>query len=279
MVYILSNFFSYPEDGYTFKYYSLDHLVPLIIMLIIILILYKYRMKIQQYKHEKIVRYVIAAVIILTQMSYGWNNAYIGEQMRESLNKVQAPIQASIQKDLPLSLCGIAMVLAGIMLFINSKKLFDVLYFWVFCGSSLALFLPSALKVSNYDYDFGPTRFRYYQFFIGHIGIVLIIMYMIVVLGHKINKQSLIRSFLWLNVFAISTLFINYALGSNYLFLVDPDKTGITFFPKQDILTLITFETVALVFFLLAFLPWYYKEKHIVKNKVSRQHQSIQEVA
>lgn len=247
----MSDFFGYQNDDYFFHYFSFPHLLPIIVMFFIIFLLFIFKNHIRNYKYEEKLRYIIGSMIIFTQMAYTYNNVYISESTSMQF--------ATITKDLPLSLCGASMILSGFMLFIKSKKLFNILYFWVMIGALLAILLPSAIANDTYGH-YGPDKFRYYQFWIGHIGIILIIFYMIFIHKFTITLSSTIYSFIWLMAFGVFVLFINISIKSNYLFINNPDDTGLTFFPPYPY-SVPFFILLAVILYTLAYLPWFYINK------------------
>ncbi len=257
---VLTDFFGYQNEGYHFKLYGISHLIPMIIMVLLIILLYLFRDKIKNYKYEANIRYYLGALMILNQMAYAYNNIYITSALYSDgiLNQYPFPF-ASVTKDLPLSLCGISMILTGFMMFNRSKKLFDILYFWVICGATLAILLPSAIANDTYGH-FGPDKFRYYQFWIGHIGIVFIIAYMIMIWRYQITIKSFFSSYIWLVIFGLGTLVVNILIDANYLFMMNPDDTGLTFFPTYPY-SIFIFLLLAFIFYILSYLPWYLKKK------------------
>ncbi len=253
---ILGEFFGLGDENYQFKYFSIEHLLPILIMFLLIFLLVKYGKKVKNFKYEERLRYYIAAFLIFLQMSANWQDIYIGT--------------ANIQRALPFQLCSMGMILSGFMLMIKSQYLFDMLYFWIICGSINALITPTPLVHIDRP-DLGPMNFRYYQFFLGHIGIVLVIFYMIFVLNYKVTLRSLKRSLIWLNIFAAFVIFVNLNLGSNYLFLNGNEEaaSALDFFPPFPY-NLIVFEFLAITIFSLAYLPWYLKKRKSLsmhKNK------------
>ena len=63
---------------------------------------------------------------------------------------------------LPITVCGWAVVFASFMVVGKSQTLFDLCYFWTLGGSIFALITPTVLTYT------GPTRYRYYQFWLEH---------------------------------------------------------------------------------------------------------------
>lgn len=238
------NFFGKGNENYQFTYFSLPHIFPLLFMIIIIVLIYKYRKTIRMNDIlENKLRFYLSFIVSMINMSLYWHYTYVGETVMTSL---------------PISICQSVMIFSPFLLLTKSQRLFDVFYFWGLCGTTNALITPAILG------NYGPTKFRYYQFWIGHTGILIIIFYCLFVLQMKITFKSLLRSIIWLGLFAILAIFVNSNIpGANYLFLSGSEKGSSildilpTYLPYR---ITIMFIIVSILFF-IAYLPWYYKNR------------------
>jgi|SRR5690554_4350743 len=245
------SFFGPGNEDYKFTYFSLSHVLPIIFMIIIIVLIYKYRETIRtNKKFEYKLRFWLSFVVAMVNMSLYWLYTYIGIDITTSL---------------PISVCQTVMIFSPFLLLTKSQRLFEVFYYWGLCGTTNALITPAVLD------NYGPTKYRYYQFWIGHTGIVIIIFYCLFVLQMKINFKSLIRSITWLSLFSVLAIFANSTItGANYLFLSGSEKGSSildllpTYLPYRII---ILFVLVALLFF-IAYLPWYFINQKTSKYKV-----------
>ena len=70
-------FFGYGEKG-DFKYWSLAHFVPLLVFALGIYLIFRYREKIRDWKHEGDLRFAMAVAMIICEMSYYWRLVYVG---------------------------------------------------------------------------------------------------------------------------------------------------------------------------------------------------------
>lgn len=226
-----------------FKYFTLPHFIPLIILFLAIFLLYKYQDKIRNYRNEKNIRLVLAFIMIVADMSYFWQKMYIG---------------SDIANHLPITICGWACILGAFMLLSENRFLFDVVYFWVLAGSSNALITPAVITNS------GPDHFRYYQFWIEHTSIFIAVFYMIFVHKMRPTIRSFVRSFLLMVVFALFAIYVNTKIaGANYLFLATTE-TGdsiLNFLPSNIILRAMVMGGILFILYVLAYLPWYIKDK------------------
>ena len=257
----MKNFFSYffgAGESVEFKNFTLAHFLPILVMVGVIFLIYKYRKQLREYKHEDRVRLIAGFVLIITEMSYFWRLVGV-----ESLN-------ANPVDHLPITICGWAIIFSSFMVAVKSKSLFDIVYFWVFAGSTFGLLTPTVITYT------GPTRFRYYQFWLEHISGFIVIFYMIFVHGFRPNWKSMIKSYICLVVLAIIAIVANNMLpGANYLFVARPEDTAsiLDFLPKNYIVRLILMAFIITLLFFLIYLPWLIKDikakKMIEANMVS----------
>ena len=133
-----------------FTNFTFAHFAPIILMLIAIALTYVFRNKLRSEKCDITLRYILAFTLIITEMSYFWRLVGV-----PSLNP--NPVD-----HLPITVCGWAVIFSSYMLIGKSQTLFDISYFWVFSGSIFALITPTVITYT------GPTRFRYYQFWLEH---------------------------------------------------------------------------------------------------------------
>mgnify|MGYP006301351083 CR=1 FL=1 len=142
------------------------------------------------------------------------------------------------------------MILSGILMFTYNEKLFSVLYFWAIAGVSQALITPN---LGNY----GPYHFRFYQFTFGHIGVILVIFFILWVKEFKISYKDIYISLKYLCYFSFGVLVFNFITGANYLYLMEPPAVGslLDLFPKFPWNLPVIF-IIALVYFHIAYFPF-----------------------
>lgn len=238
----MKNFFDHGVPG-EFSYFTLAHFVPILLMLLAIYLIYRYRNEIRNWKYEENARIIFAVIVLLSDASYFWHKIYIG---------------ANVANHLPVTVCGWAAIMSGYMLMTKKKGLFDVVYFFVLAGSINALITPAVIM------DNGPTHFRYYQFWIEHTSIFVAVFYMIFVFGYKINLRSMLRSSIVLVILAILAIYVNANIaGANYLFLstTEAGDSALNFLPSNLGLRLLVMSSIIGVLYFLAYLPWIFINK------------------
>ena len=70
-------FFGYSSEK-DFYMGSIWHILPIVLMIITICLIYKYRKRIKNYKYETRVRYILAFVMLIVEMSFFWRLEYVG---------------------------------------------------------------------------------------------------------------------------------------------------------------------------------------------------------
>lgn len=246
----MKDFFKYFFGAGTeveFENFTLPHFLPIILMIVVILLIYFFREKIRNCKHESVIRMVIAFCLIISEMSYYWRLIAF-----PSLNP--NPID-----HLPITVCGWAAILGSYMIVSKSQNMFDIIYFWLLSGTVFALLTPTVISYT------GPTRFRYYQFWVEHTFGYIATFYMIFVHGFRPNKKSIVKSYIALFVLAIVAFVTNTMLGpgANYLFLAAPESTPsvLDILPSNHALRIGVMAAVITLMYGLAYLPWYLKDR------------------
>ncbi len=128
----------------------------------------------------------------------------------------------SIQKSLPLNLCDFSCFLCAVLLITKSRKLFEVLYFWVLGGTIQSFVTP------NISYAFPHIEFT--AFYIQHGGMILVIIYLIFVESMLPQFISVLKSIISLFLFLGIVYLFNILTGSNYNFLMadTPNPSTVT---------------------------------------------------
>jgi len=250
----ISYFFGQGEEV-EFEYFSLAHILPIVLMIGIITLLIIFGKKIKNYKHEGRIRFAMAFLLIITEMSYFWRLVGV-----ESLN-------ANPVDHLPITVCGWAIIFGSYMVVTKNKTLFDIVYFWVFAGSIFGLLTPTVITYT------GPTRYRYYQFWLEHTLGFIALFYMIFVHDMRPKIKSMIKSYSALAILGSVALVVNNIFpGANYLYLARPESTKsiLDFLPENYIVRILIMATIVALLFFVFYLPWLIKDINDKKNQVNR---------
>lgn len=230
-----------------FEIFTLAHILPIVVMFIMIYLIYRYKDTLRDSKLDMSIRYIIAFTLIISEMSYYWR--LVG---MPSLGP--NPIE-----HLPIAVCGWVAIFCSFMVIGKSQTLFDISYFWLFAGSVFALLTPAVISYT------GPTRFRYYQFWIEHIGGFIAIFYMMFVHKMRPTVKSMVKSYIALIIMAIIAYNANNIIGSgaNYLYMARPEAAPsiLDILPPNFVLRLCIMAVAITVLFGVSYLPWYIKDK------------------
>ena len=238
-----------------FALFTPAHIAPVVMMLIVIYAIFRSREKLRGWKHEEKIRYVLAFALIITDMSYYWR--LVG----------MPSLGGNAVDNLPIGVCCWATIFCSFMVLGKSQRLFDIVYFWLFSGTLFALITPTVLTYT------GPTRYRYYQFWLEHTLGYIAVFYLIFVHGMRPYVRSMIRSYLALVVLAVIAYNVNVMLpGANYLYMARPEAAPsvLDILPANFALRLAIIALVITALFFVAYLPWLVRDR-----KKARETQAV----
>ena len=236
-----------------FTNFTVAHFLPILIVAGVIFMIYRCQDSLRECKREKWFRYLIAFALICSEMSYYWR-------------LVAMPSLGPNPVDhLPISVCGWAVVFASYMVIGKSRTLFGICYFWLLCGSIFALITPTVITYT------GPTRFRYYQFWLEHTLGYVAVFYMMFVHKMRPTVKTGVVAYGALACLAVIAYFANSLIGpgANYLFMAKPEDTPsiLDILPPNYALRILIMAAVITVLFLLAYLPWYLQDRKTKKEE------------
>ena len=246
----MKDFFSYffgQGTSEEFQNFSIAHFLPILLTFTAILLIFRFRERLADSKFDKNFRYVLAFALIISEMSYFWRLVGVPS------------LQPNPVDHLPITVCGWVVVFASYMLVGKSQGLFDIIYFWLFAGSIFALITPTVITYT------GPTRFRYYQFWLEHTLGYVAVFYMIFVHKMRPTIRAAVKSYALLGVLASIAYIANRLIGpgANYLFMARPEDTPsiLDILPPNFALRLLVMAAVVTLLFVLAYLPWYIMDR------------------
>jgi hypothetical integral membrane protein (TIGR02206 family) len=168
-----------------------------------------------------------------------------------------------IYRYLPLHLCTLSAFLAPFALLTKNRVISNLLLFWGLIPAFLAILFPDMGSSE------GILTFRFWEFFLSHILIVLSAFYisihsdLLFKLRDFSTWKEIVISFFVLALYAFGLVYpINILLGNeaNYLYLLKKSSNGMSFLPEGSlyipsliILTLIVFIIEAIIYRLYNF--------------------------
>ena len=229
-----------------FALFTPAHFAPVLLLIAVILLMRRFRKKIRSSRHEETLRYVLAFALIISDMSYYWR--LVG----------MPSLHPGPMENLPIGVCGWAVIFCSYMLIGKKQCLFDISYFWLLSGSLFALIMPTPLTYT------GVTRFRYYQFWMEHTLGYVAIFYMIFVHGMRPTIRSAVRSYAALVAMAILAYGVNRMIpGANYLYMARPEAAPsvLDILPANFALRTSIIVAAITAMYALAYLPWALRDK------------------
>ncbi|HEY8305643.1 MAG TPA: TIGR02206 family membrane protein [Lapillicoccus sp.] len=123
----------------------------------------------------------------------------------------------SVQSSLPLALCDVALVVAAVACWYPSWSLgVELTYFWGLAGTLQAVLTP--------DLHVGFPSIEFVLFVVGHLGIVLAALYLVVGLRIVPRPGAAVRVFGITVAYAAVIGAFNWLTGSNYMYLAAPPE-------------------------------------------------------
>lgn len=153
------------------------------------------------------------------------------------------------QRALPMHLCDWTLFAVVTALLWRGQTPFELAYFWGLCGTLQALVTPAiGSEVS---------LLRKIVFFVDHAAIVAGVLFLLLV--PRLRPRSMWRVLLWSEIYLATALGVNALTGGNYGFLAHkPEQASmLDLFSATHWLYVLQINLVALLFFSVAYLPWW----------------------
>ena len=160
-----------------------------------------------------------------------------------------------LSEDLPFQLCHIAYWLTVICLIMSvSNKNYKYKNYFFSCAYIFGFGALQGIITVDITglYTFGDILALHLQ----HSIIVLNIIWLIFCFGMKLEIKGIFQAFISVNILAIIIGFINYLLGSNYMFLCDPPKVNNILVTGDWPYYIIVFDLIVLIGGFLLYLPF-----------------------
>ncbi len=154
------------------------------------------------------------------------------------------------QQMLPLQLCDWGMVVVILAMWTERQRWFEVAYFWGLGGTLQAILTP------NLAYGFPDLRFI--SFFVSHSGIIIGVIFLMLIHRHRPYPMSIVRVFLWSELYFAVTLVADRLTGYNYGFLLHKPEafSVLSLLSDSRPLYLLEMHGLALLFFCVLYAPF-----------------------
>lgn len=236
------------ESDFSLTLFGPVHLLLIIITIVSILGIYKYRAKLKNYKIIK----TIIPIILFSNMVI-----YIAGALLTGI--------FDINIHLPIHYCYITGFAFMYMLIKNKVKWFNMLYYAIFfCTITVIIF-----QDPNITYD----RYEFILLVISHHFLLISSFYTLYVLDYKVDKSGYKPFFIYTIMVYLIVFIINRILGTDYIFNSSLPPFIYDYFPFVKLLPPIVWLTLLSIPLLtLAYLPIKYKnvDKTIFFNNIKK---------
>ena len=198
---------------------------------------------------------IIFSILALARFSTKQQNIYFTYFMGVLifLSSIISPIRTyisgnfSIALDLPFHLCGISALICSVIPFVKKKQgLFDFVFYTGIIGGIMGILTP---QMTDYDGSF----YVYFVFYVRHIIIFTMPIFLLQNLNLKLSKKSMIKTFLILNLMLVFIMPFNFYTGGNYMYLAEPPKVNNPLVIGQWPIYILWFEVFVIIFLIILY--------------------------
>jgi hypothetical integral membrane protein (TIGR02206 family) len=234
----MEQFFAANYTGPAFELLGTAHIAALVILLLFNLYLLRFRNANDRTKGA--IRWLLALILIGNELAWHYWNYAVGKW--------------TIQTMLPLHLCSLLVWTGAFMLMTKNYRVYEFMYFMGIGGAIQALATPG---IGIY----GFPHFVFFQYFISHGLIITSAIFMTIVEKLRPTWRSILRVAIWMNIYVIIVYFINVAIDSNYLLIMEKPATPslLNLLPDWPFYILYM-ELIGIVTCLLLYLPFAVKD-------------------
>jgi hypothetical integral membrane protein (TIGR02206 family) len=248
----MDQFFALNYSGAPFALFGPAHLVALALVLCANLALIWVRHGGLRLRNT--IRYTLAGILLVVETSWHLWNYFTG--------------QWTLQTMLPLHLCSALVWLSIVMLLTKNYRIYEFAYLLGIAGALQALLTPDAGR-------YGFPHFRFFQVMLSHGTLVTAAMFMTVVEGFRPTPRSMLRVLVGSNLYLAAVGLVNWAIGSNYLFVAHKPVTA----SLLDALPawpwyILYIEALGVIFVLLFYLPFAIKDWRAKNKSITPQNAS-----
>jgi hypothetical integral membrane protein (TIGR02206 family) len=219
-----------------FERFGLAHLVVILLTIALPFVMAAFLRKSRWPRGERTIGKIIAILLGLNYLGYA---LYL-----------RSTQEITWQTELPFQLCDWAMVAIVVALLTGRERWLEVAYFWGLGGTLQAILTP--------DLRHAFPDVRFFSFFIGHSGIVVGILFLMIARGYRPHFSSIWRTFAWSEVYFVVTIVVDLITGVNYGYLLrKPQEASLLSFLSDNWpIYLLQMHLLALAFFFALYVPF-----------------------
>jgi hypothetical integral membrane protein (TIGR02206 family) len=234
----MTEFFAENFPGPGFEYFGDFHLAALGFLILLNLFLLLFKNASDSIKGA--IRLLLALILIGNEVAWHYWNYIYGKW--------------TIQTMLPLHLCSLLVWTGAFMLLTKNYRVYEFMYFMGIGGAIQALATPG---IGDYNFP----HFVFFQYFLSHGLIITSAVYLTVVEGLRPTWKSMLRVFIWMNIYAGIIYYVNTILGSNYLMInAKPTTPSLLDLLPEWPLYILYMELIGVATMLVLYLPFATKD-------------------
>ncbi|MCR4435841.1 MAG: TIGR02206 family membrane protein [Clostridiales bacterium] len=236
----MNSFFSADFSGEPFVMFSTLHIITLLVLALLNAILLTSLKRINSRRVNNYSRRILAGILMAFELLYeAWS----------LLAGVWSP-----KYHLPLQLCDLSLILSSVMLLNRSYFIYEVTFFLGLGGAAQALLTPG---LAPYSFP----HMMYFIFFTTHGGIVTAVLYMTLIEGYRPQLNSMIKAFVFCNIYMAFIAVVNSITGGNYLFIcAKPGTASLLDFLSPWPWYVAELEALGVIIFFILYLPFLLKD-------------------
>jgi hypothetical integral membrane protein (TIGR02206 family) len=233
-----------------FRPYGVAHLIVIVLTVALPFVLAAFVRRTRWPRSERLVGQLLAAMLLVNYAGYEIYLAFT--------------VGLEWKKALPFQLCDWAMIAIIVALLTGRARWLEVAYFWGIGGTLQAILTP--------DLKYAFPNIRFITFFVAHSGIVIAIAFMMVMKKFRPRWFSIVRVFLWSELYFVLTFTVDLLTGENYGYLLHQPAAAslLDLLSHERIVYILEMHALALLFFVVLYLPFALYDL-VVMGRVSHQ--------
>ncbi len=179
-------------------------------------------------------------------MLYGMGIYQLGVKFANQISPILSDSYI-LATHLPLQLCSISGILAGVVVFYRKQILLEFLYFFGIVGFIHSILTP--------QFTGGTSAWNIFDYYVGHSMLFIVPIFLMMFYGFRLRKNAWWTSFIYLQLIVVIVSQANVIIGNNanYMYLAEAPIAD-NIFILQDPYHILGFELAALAHFYL--LDW-----------------------
>ncbi|MFL6521836.1 MAG: TIGR02206 family membrane protein [Chthoniobacterales bacterium] len=224
------------DAAQAFRPYGLAHLIVIALTVGLPFVLAAFVRKSRSPRSERLIGQLLAAMLLVNYAGYEIYLAFT--------------VGLEWKKALPFQLCDWAMISIVVALLTGRERWLEVAYFWGIGGTLQAILTP--------DLKDAFPNIRFITFFVAHSGIVIAIAFVMIMKKYRPHWFSIVRVFLWSELYFVLTFCVDLLTGENYGYLLHQPAAAslLDLLSHERIVYLLEMHALALIFFVVLYLPF-----------------------